>query len=64
MGLAANADHEWLYMSRMSPDEVAVFNIYDNRGRPSVAHSALDMIEDTSIDTPRKSIESRTLIRY
>ena len=48
----------------MMPDEVAIFNIYDNRGRPSVAHSALDMIEDPNVTTPRKSIESRTLIRY
>ena len=64
MGLAANADHEWLYMSKMTPDEVAYFNIYDNQGRPSIAHSALDMVEDPSIQTIRKSIESRTLVRY
>lgn len=64
MGLVANPDHEWIYQSKMSPDEVAAFNIYDNRGKPSVAHSALDMIEDPTINTPRKSIESRTLVRY
>lgn len=64
MGLAANDDHEWIYMSKMTPDDVAYFNIFDNRGRPSIAHSALDMVEDPTIHTIRKSIESRTLVRY
>ena len=64
MGLVANKNHEWIYRSRMTPEEVAVFNIFDNRGKPSIAHSAVDMIEDPSVDTPRQSIESRTLIRY
>ena len=64
MGLAANPDHEWVYMSKMTPDEVVYFNIYDNQGRPSIAHSALDMVEDPTIRTIRKSIESRTLVRY
>ncbi|MEM6656959.1 MAG: CmcJ/NvfI family oxidoreductase [Pseudomonadota bacterium] len=64
MGLVGNPDHVWLYRSKMTPDEVAVFNIYDNQGRPSIAHSALDMIEDPAVTTVRKSIESRTLVRY
>lgn len=64
MGLAENQDHEWLYMSKMKPDEVAYFNIFDNRGLPSIAHSALDMIEDPNIHSVRRSIESRTLVRY
>ncbi len=64
MGLAAGAAHEWVYRSRMSPDEVAFFNIYDNSGRPSVGHSALDLIEDPAVTTIRKSIESRTLVRF
>lgn len=64
MGLVANPAHEWLYRSKMTPDEVAIFNIYDNRGRPSLAHSALDLVEDPSLHTIRKSIESRTLVRY
>lgn len=64
MGLVRNPNHEWLYQSRMTPDDVAVFNIYDNRGKPSVAHSALDMTEDPAITTIRQSIESRTLVRY
>lgn len=64
LGLARNPEHEWLYQSRMTPDEVAFFNIYDNRGRPSIAHSALDMVEDQCVTSIRKSIESRTLVRY
>jgi hypothetical protein len=64
MGLAANKQHQWIYQSKMTPDEVAFFNIYDNRGRASIGHSAIDLIEDPSVTTIRKSIESRTLVRY
>lgn len=64
LGLAANRDHQWIYRSRMTPDEVAYFNIFDNQGQPSIAHSALDMIENPTISIVRKSIESRTLVRY
>lgn len=64
MGLAANPDHQWIYMSKMTPEDVAYFNIFDNKGRPSIGHSALDMVEDSNIHTIRKSIESRTLVRY
>ncbi|MEL7167462.1 MAG: CmcJ/NvfI family oxidoreductase [Pseudomonadota bacterium] len=64
MGLAASSDHEWLYQSTMTPDEVAFFNIYDNRGLASIGHSAIDLVEDESITRIRKSIESRTLVRY
>ncbi len=64
MGLVGNPRHEWIYQSKMTPDEVAIFNIYDNRGAPSIAHSALDMVEDSNVNTIRKSIESRTLVRY
>ena len=63
MGLAANPAHEWIYRSNMRPDEIVFFNIYDNRGLPSVAHSAMDRIEDPSVTTIRKSLESRTLLR-
>ncbi|MEP1330488.1 CmcJ/NvfI family oxidoreductase [Pseudophaeobacter sp.] len=64
MGLVANPDHEWIYRSKMTPDEVVFFNIFDNRGLPSIGHSALDMVEDPNIHTVRRSIESRTLVRY
>lgn len=64
LGVAANDDHEWFYQSAMTPDEIAVFNIYDNQGRPQLAHSALDPPGDADASHPRKSIESRTLVRY
>ncbi len=64
LGVAANCKHEWFYRSQMTPDEIVFFNIYDNRGRPHLAHSALDLPGDANATAPRKSIESRTLIRY
>ena len=64
LGVAANSAHEWFFKSRMSPDEVVIFNIYDNGERPHLAHSALDLPSDVFAKTPRKSIESRTLVRY
>ncbi|MEM6382278.1 MAG: CmcJ/NvfI family oxidoreductase [Pseudomonadota bacterium] len=64
LGLVANADHEWVYLSKMTPQEVAIFNIYDNRGLASIGHSAIDLVEDPTITRIRKSIESRTLVRY
>lgn len=64
LGVAANESHEWFYRSDMTPDEIVVFNIYDNRGRPHLAHSALDLASDKAAIAPRKSIESRTLVRY
>ena len=63
MGLVCNPKHEWLYQSHMSPDEVAIFNIYDNRGRASIGHSALNAPVEPGAPL-RKSIESRTLVRY
>lgn len=64
LGVAASGAHEWFYKSRMTPDEAIIFNIYDNRGRPHLAHSALDMPGDADVTVPRKSVESRTLVRY
>lgn len=64
MGLVARETHDWIYQSRMTPEEVAVFNIYDNRGLPSIAHSALDRVEDPALQVTRMSLESRTLVRY
>jgi hypothetical protein len=63
MGLVGNPEHEWLYRSAMTKDEVVFFNVYDNRGRPPVAHSAIDLV-DADEPSTRKSLETRTLIRY
>ncbi|CZF77339.1 hypothetical protein GCE9029_00146 [Grimontia celer] len=64
LGVAANPEHRWFYLSEMTPEEVAIFNIYDNEGLPHVGHSALDMDSGKTSTKPRKSIESRTLVRY
>lgn len=64
MGIVGSASHEWIYQSKMTPNEVAYFNIYDNQGLPSIAHSAIDLVEDETVTTIRQSIESRTLVRY
>ena len=64
LGVAANPAHEWFYWSAMTPAEVAIFNIFDNRGRPFLGHSALDLATSAFTPTVRKSIESRTLVRY
>ena len=64
LGLASNPDHEWFYKSQMSPDDVVIFNIYDNKNRPSLAHGALDFLTENAPSVPRKSVESRTLVRF
>ncbi|MBO6894916.1 MAG: hypothetical protein JJ866_23465 [Roseibium sp.] len=64
MGLVHGQDHEWIYLSGMTPEEIAVFNIYDNKGLASIAHSAIDLVETPDTEHPRMSIESRTLVRY
>ena len=64
LGVVASTDHDWFYLSQMTPNDVAIFNIFDNEGRPFLGHSALDMEKPTVSSTPRKSIESRTLVRY
>lgn len=63
LGLIHSAQHKWLYMSEMSPDDVVLFNVYDNKGRPTVAHSALEL-EDDDQNFIRQSIESRLLVRF
>jgi hypothetical protein len=64
MGLVGNPNHEWLHLSAMTHEEVVLFNIHDNRGRPAVAHSAVDLISSTKPGVIRKSVESRTIVRY
>lgn len=63
MGLVANPQHDWVMLSAMRPDEVAIFNIFDSGGLPPVAHSAIELNE-TVPHVTRTSLESRTLVRY
>ncbi len=48
----------------MRPDELFYFNIFDSSGLSSVAHSTMDLVEDPENESIRRSIESRTLVRY
>lgn len=64
MGLVPNARHQWIYLSKMDLDEVAIFNVFDNKGLRVVGHSALDVETERQSPRLRKSIESRTLVRY
>lgn len=52
---ASVAEEDWLLIDLIYPDR---------GGLLSIAHSAVDMVEDPKITTIRKSIESRTLVRY
>ncbi|NDV90915.1 hypothetical protein GTH32_06840 [Alteromonas sp. 345S023] len=64
LGVAANPAHQWFYKSKMKIDEGIIFNIYDNKTIPHLAHSALDMQEPGIENFVRKSIESRMLVKY
>ncbi len=64
VGVAASHSHEWFFTSGMNPHEAVIFNLYDNRGRPRMAHSALDLPSDADATVPRKSLESRTVVKY
>lgn len=64
LGVAANSHHDWFYQSLMTPEEVVIFNVYDNQGLPYIAHSALDMVSNQKPLSIRKSLESRTIVRY
>ncbi len=59
-----NDSHKWPYQSKFNPEDVVLLNIYDNHGRPSIAHNPLDLVEDSTIQVSRVSIESRTLVQY
>jgi hypothetical protein len=63
-GLTYNPNHKWLFLPNMSPNEVVVFNAFDSTGRPAVAHSAADLIDLPSTARPRRSIETRSLVRF
>ena len=63
-GVKYSAAHRWLILDRMDPDMVWIFGQYDSKGLASVPHSAVDII-DSKIDAPpRKSIESRSFVKY
>mgnify|MGYP001802224579 CR=1 FL=1 len=64
LGVVPNEAHQWVFLSEMQPDEVAIFNFFDSSGLAPVAHSALDLMGQSPVVRPRRSIETRTLVRY
>jgi hypothetical protein len=62
-GLLPSSTHEWVYRSRMTPDELAVFRVHDSAGLPAVAHAAVDLAEVPADAPVRRSVESRILVR-
>jgi len=63
-GVRHSAAHRWLILDKMEPSMVWIFGQYDSKGLSSVPHSAVEVI-GTKEDAPaRKSIESRTFVKY
>ena len=63
-GLVHNDNHKWFVINQMSPDQVWIFCQFDNKTKICVPHSSVDVVGAKSNARPRKSIESRCLIRY
>ncbi|MEM9190094.1 MAG: CmcJ/NvfI family oxidoreductase [Myxococcota bacterium] len=63
-GLAHSPQHRWVYWPAMTPSDVAIFRVFDSQGRMPVAHSAVDLAKTPLDARPRKSIESRTMLRF
>ena len=63
-GVRYSPAHRWLMLDRMEPDMVWIFGQYDSKGLASVPHSAVDIIDSKTDAPPRKSIESRSFVKY
>jgi len=58
---------EWYYFSKMAPEEVLVFKVFDtdkSQGVPFTAHTAFDDPTSPSDARPRESVESRALVFF
>jgi hypothetical protein len=62
--LVKNDNHKWFVINRMSPDQVWIFCQFDNKTKICVPHSSVDVVGTKEDARPRKSIESRCLIKY
>ncbi|MGO2415642.1 MULTISPECIES: CmcJ/NvfI family oxidoreductase [Cobetia] len=63
-GLVYNPDHRWYFASHMRPDEAIVFNAFDSAGKPPVAHTAAELLDNSNDAPTRTSLETRVLVRY
>jgi hypothetical protein len=61
--LSYNRDHRWYYASRMQPDELFAFKLYDSdAARPQwTGHTAINDPETPPDAPPRQSMEIRTI---
>ncbi|HTV78757.1 MAG TPA: CmcJ/NvfI family oxidoreductase [Steroidobacteraceae bacterium] len=61
--LSYSQRHRWYYTSRMQPDELYAFKLYDSdAGQPRwTGHTAIDDPETAADAPPRESIEIRTI---
>jgi hypothetical protein len=61
--LSYNPDHRWYYASRMQPDELFAFKLYDSdSARPQwTGHTAINDPETPDDAPPRQSMEIRTI---
>jgi len=62
--LLHNAKHRWLVLDKMMPDMVWIFRQYDSQGLPHVPHSAVELVGTPETAKPRRSIESRMVVKY
>lgn len=56
--------HRWLVADKMESGMVWIFNQYDSQGLGTVPHSAVKVIGTKDDARPRRSIESRMLVKY
>jgi hypothetical protein len=61
--LSYNPEHRWYYASRMQPDELFAFKLYDSdSARPQwTGHTAINDPETPDRSPPRQSMEIRTI---
>lgn len=61
--LSYNPDHRWYYTSRMEPEEIYAFKLYDSDAtHPQwTGHTAINDPESAADALPRQSIEIRTI---
>ena len=64
LGVVGRNTHRWVVMDKMDTDMVWIFCQYDSAGLCAVPHSAVEVLGTEKDARPRRSIESRILVRY
>jgi len=63
-GVEHREDHRWVVLDKMDTNMVWIFNQFDSKGLRGVPHSAVEVVGTKEDARPRRSIDSRILIRY